>query len=731
MATLLLNAVGTLVGGPVGGVIGALLGRQVDAAVLGGGNRHGPRLKELAPTTSSYGVPIPRHFGRMRAAGSIIWATELVEHKTTQGGGKSRPSVTTYSYTASFAVALSSRPILDIGRIWADGNLLRGAEGDLKTGGEMRLYTGHGDQNADPLIALAEGEARCPAWRGTAYVVFEDLELGDFFNRLPALTFEIIADDGTISLQDIVAEAIDSADADVALEGIAGFTSEEPLADTLQLLDLMFPMSADAGGAGLTIARDRLQDEDIALAEAALSTEEGDFGRKAGFSRIRSPAGEQPPGILRYYDIERDYLPGLQRAGGRAHPGQPQTLELPAALTAGDARMLAERIARNSCWQREQIAWRTAELDAAVAPGAVVTLPGQAGRWRVIDWEWRASGVELTLLRLPPQATEALPPLSADAGRLNAADDLANAETVLSAFELPWDGTDSGDAPALFAAASAPPGKWSGAALYADLGDGGLQPLGPSGRARSVVGAAEDALPAANPLLFDRTASVTVQLIDEAMELSDAAGGQLAAGANRALLGEEIVQFARAVSLGSGRWRLEGLLRGRGGTEGALASHLAGERFVLLDGSPIPLDPAAVGDAGGATIVAVGHGDADPVVSGIGLRGITLRPLAPVHPRVRTLTDGSLDLRWTRRARGAWLWPDGVDAPVHEQAEAYQLAYGPLSAPVAIWELAEPALLLAPAMLATLTALLPGGNLNVRQRGSYALSDPLLLATLS
>ena len=54
---------------------------------------------------------------------------------TTQGGGKGKPKVTTYSYTASFAVALASRPIAGIGRIWADGNLLRGAAGDLKTGG--------------------------------------------------------------------------------------------------------------------------------------------------------------------------------------------------------------------------------------------------------------------------------------------------------------------------------------------------------------------------------------------------------------------------------------------------------------------------------------------------------------------------------------------------------------------------------------------------------------------
>ena len=109
----------------------------------------------------------------MRTAGSIIWATELVEHRETQGGGKGRPSVTSYTYSVSFAVALASRPILGLGRIWADGNLLRGEAGDLKTGGTMRLYTGRGDQEADPLIEAIEGAARTPAYRDLAYVVFE------------------------------------------------------------------------------------------------------------------------------------------------------------------------------------------------------------------------------------------------------------------------------------------------------------------------------------------------------------------------------------------------------------------------------------------------------------------------------------------------------------------------------------------------------------------------------
>lgn len=172
MATLLLTAVGTVFGGPLGGALGALLGRQVDAAVFGSGNTKGPRLQDLSVQTSSYGAAIPLHFGRVRSAGSVIWATSLVEHTQKQGGGKGRPSVTNYTYSASFAVALASRPIARVGRIWADGNLLRGASGELKVSGTLRVHSGEGDQPVDPLIAQAEGVARTPAHRGIAYAVF-------------------------------------------------------------------------------------------------------------------------------------------------------------------------------------------------------------------------------------------------------------------------------------------------------------------------------------------------------------------------------------------------------------------------------------------------------------------------------------------------------------------------------------------------------------------------------
>lgn len=241
MATVLFTVVGTAFGGPLGGAIGGLLGRQVDQSIFGSGAREGPRLKELSVTTSSYGQPIPRIFGRMRVAGTVIWSTELSEKSETQGG-KGRPKNTTYSYSASFAVALSSTPIERIGRIWADGELLRGSEGDLKVEGEMRLYRGLGDDPVDPIIAAEKG-SDAVAFRDCAYVLFEDLQLADYGNRIPALTFEVFAEEAPRVTLNALAPSADVDAGNAEIEYARGFADEGgSISSTLAALDRVFPL---------------------------------------------------------------------------------------------------------------------------------------------------------------------------------------------------------------------------------------------------------------------------------------------------------------------------------------------------------------------------------------------------------------------------------------------------------------------------------------------------------
>jgi len=95
------------------------------------------------------------------------------------------------------------------------------------------------------------------------------------------------------------------------------------------------------------------------------------------------------------------------------------------------------------------------------------------------------------------------------------------------------------------------------------------------------------------------------------------------------------------------------------------------------------------------------------------------------------VTDRGLVLSWTRRARGAWGWADGVETPLHEQVEAYEVNYGAGAVVAQRWEVDAPKLALSAAQLAALRAAQPVGIFTVRQRGTYALSPALRLAQLS
>ena len=204
MASLILGVVGAglgsslfggatflgLTGAQIGGALGTLLGTEIDNAIAPGTHRTGPRLSDTALQASTEGAAIPRLYGRVRAAGQVIWASQYKETATTTstGGGKGLggPSVseTDYLYSISFAVGLCAGATR-IGRVWADGNLV-----DLSQF-TTRFYPGSETQTPDPLIETIEGAGNAPAFRGLSYIVFEDLALANFGNRIPQLSFEI------------------------------------------------------------------------------------------------------------------------------------------------------------------------------------------------------------------------------------------------------------------------------------------------------------------------------------------------------------------------------------------------------------------------------------------------------------------------------------------------------------------------------------------------------------
>ena len=714
MATLILSTVGSAVAGPIGSAVGAVVGYGIDQVIFVPKPRHGPRLGDLSVQTSSYGAPIPKLFGTMRVAGTVIWATDLRERRSSSGGGKGRPKLISYTYSADFAVALSARNVRAIHRIWADGKLLRGAAGDFKSQTGFRFYSGDEDQPVDPLIASAEGIADAPAFRGTAYALFEEFQLEDFGNHIPSLTFEVEADAGPVPIGSIARELSGGAVAAGATPPVAGYAATgDSVRSAIEALAEMLPLSLSDAGDVLVLG---------APAAPPVSIDADD--RSAPTEIVRRAEGSVPAEVsLAYYDPARDYQTGLQRAARGSASQRSDRRSLAAALSADAAKSFAEQrlaallAARASA--KARLRWRR----AGVRPGATVTLDGAAaGVWKVDRWLLGPMTVELELTRLPAAA-----PASAAGtpGRSVGDPDLIHGATALRLYDLPLPVERGGLW--LFAMAAGTMAGWRRAALLASFDGGASWSEAGATAGPAVLGHARTALAAGSAAMFDDKSSVEVELLHDGMWLESRSDQALAGGANLAVIGAELIQFGCVDPLGNRRFRLGRLLRGRRGTEWAIAGHAAGDEFALIGAEAIVSLEAPSSAAGSeAQVLASGIGDAQPASANRQIVGETLRPPSPVHLKAMAAANGDLLVQWVRRSRDGWTWPSGSDTPLGEELERYRLTIAGAGRARAV-ETVQPSYIYTAAERAA------DGNagplaLSVVQIGTHAASRPAVAA---
>lgn len=664
MATVVLTIAGGLIGGPLGAGLGGLIGNTIDRQLLRPGTREGARLADLRVQTSSYGTQIPKLFGRLRVAGSVIWATDLIEHRATEGGGKGRGAATVFTYTASFAVALSARPILRVERIWADGQLLRGAAGDFKVRTGFRLHRGSEDQPVDPLIASAEGIGLAPAHRGIAYAVFEDLELATFGNRIPQLSFEVVADPAPVALGTIASGIAPAIEGSALSLPVAGFSVQGPTIGSV----LENILAASGGwlrseGQALRL----IEGDGAAQRWPDAGAHRGEAGRGRGTRSIAAADTAALRVSVQYYDAARDYQAGVQQACRDGPGNRDSRIELPAVLEAGAAKALAAGALLRADSGRER---RTITLgwDAlAVRPGERIAIEGAPGQWRVDRWSLERMTVRLECVRIARTPIAG----SASAGRAVAAPDERHGATMACWFELPPLDETPLACPRFAVAAAGTATGWRRAMLSYSR-DGGISWEAAGSTAYpAVLGTIVEPPGTGCATLTDGIHHVIVELANAAMVLANADDRGLDAGANLAMLGAELIQFARAEPLGGTHWRLSRLWRGRRGTDPAIGTQRAGDRFVLLTRDTVKLIDLDVAIGRSVKLLAQGveaESDVAPLTAPVS--GISLLPPAPVQ--LHATREGSdIRLRWARRSRAGGAWQDGVDIPIGEQSEAY------------------------------------------------------------
>ena len=220
-------------------------------------------------------------------------------------------------------------------------------------------------------------------------------------------------------------------------------------------------------------------------------------------------------------------------------------------------------------------------------------------------------------------------------------------------------------------------GTWPGAALLRGLADTGYEEVA---RAidRTVMGTCTTTLGTfSGGTVFDQVNTVTVAV--DGTLASHTRAAVLNGTAPAMLIGEEVLQYTTATLVSAGVYTLSGLLRGRRGTEWAIAGHAADERAVLLQASGlrrVAMDAGQLGAQYSHKAVTFGRPVAAAEVEEFTNTGAGLKPFAPVDLRIsRNLATADILLSWKRRTRLAprFTGAAGISVPLGEVAEAYEV----------------------------------------------------------
>jgi hypothetical protein len=160
------------------------------------------KVLALQVSQSTYGVAIPRVWGRARVSGNLLgyydFVGRQVEDATSSGGGKggggSAPKSYTWHYSAAMMIAVASGQITAVSRVWVDKA--------TQTLGELGFALKTGALGQSPWSYLSTRHpAKAYSYSGIAYVAAESFDFGDEPSS-PQLNFEVIGERATRPDQD-------------------------------------------------------------------------------------------------------------------------------------------------------------------------------------------------------------------------------------------------------------------------------------------------------------------------------------------------------------------------------------------------------------------------------------------------------------------------------------------------------------------------------------------------
>jgi hypothetical protein len=340
-------------------------------------------------------------------------------------------------------------------------------------------------------------------------------------------------------------------------------------------------------------------------------------------------------------------------------------------MPSGSAKSLTEETLARRWARRDRLTLRLPPRYLGLQPGSTVTLPLSPVNWTVE--RCRVDGFVI-IAELRPTAKPAVS-VAGDSGRIVPNIQPSSTDVSLALFDVPlFD--QSATLPTLMLAASSPTAGWKSSGV--EVTASSQRTVVRTASRKTVLGHALTALGTGEPYLIDEVGSLDVELVDADQWLVSCDDEALVNGTNLAVLGSELIQFGDAIPIGAGRFRLQRLLRGRGGTEWVVARHSIGEQFALIETDALRAIELPDWIIGSQVAVTIAGGEASGTAT-ITATGEALRPPAPVRLESFVTDGGDLALSWIRRSRRGWAWLDEIDAPLGESREAYRvIVTGPL-----------------------------------------------------
>lgn len=631
MSAIVLTSLGQAAGGPLGALTGSLVGNVIDRALAGGASAADPTVLR-----ATYGTIIPMLFGCNRTAGAMVWAQPMRRAGGGKGGGQR-------SYVASFAIALSTRRVQDIGRIWADGREIRGADQTSEFPLSFRLRSAGEAHGPDPLIAAAEGTQLAPGYAGLSVIVFEDFPLGPFGNRIPALEFEVLADRDDSSAGSWLVEAVDGSAADGALDterALVGW----PLVNAVLRQDLDGAMRA----AGLVVGERhgrlcvQYAGKVHLLRRADLLFEDGE----PALVKVQRTALRAMSAAVSYADVDRDYLEGEQQVF-QAGTGEALRQATPIAMRSAVARSLATAMLSQDDSLATTLTLALSFRHLNVALGDRIRFEEEANYWIVV-----ARSVENFRIRIecaPWRSVTADRP--GDSGRIERIPVSQTAARRLVILEIP-DRLGTLQSDSILVGVSAPD-QWAGAELFVD--DGALAwPLGYQ-QTPLLVGTLAAPLYEGPETIWDDKNGLMVRLDDADAWPESRSAEAVLAGANLVRCGEEILSFRDVEPVEIGLFRLSGLLRARMGTQPAAPFCEGGADIVFMNPAGLTYH-RMVADHVGRNLDVTARSMLRELTESYAFLGLGHAPLRACHVRFARYDDGSVHISWIGRDRAAFDW---------------------------------------------------------------------------